>query len=330
MIQKLLLIAALCLTTNLRADPLPTFEDFRRVDRARRQSGQLQTAESLVVTRVDPALLRATAEKNPADWQMQWGAAELITDWTTRRALYESALAGSGTNIAVVTRYALFAARQGDREVAGHWLRHIQQAEPDNLVPWLAAHWLQATGVIHAAVNPPKLTVTATHFRDYAPSSARARIRLLEAAGYSPFSARRLGFMPDTPGPQMARELVNAVRADPTLASGLLRLAQALQEAPPFLLHEFIGQSIEHAIITAGFDTAFNTAKRDRTAAIQERRQELKTLLAEVEHGAAELATEQEMTKYFDDVLAFGEETALDWLRTAPTQSDDAPASAKP
>ena len=54
-----LVAAGISLTSRARADSLPTFEDFRRVDRTRRMTGQMQSEELLKVTRIDPGLIAA-------------------------------------------------------------------------------------------------------------------------------------------------------------------------------------------------------------------------------------------------------------------------------
>ena len=66
------------------AEPLPTFEDFRRMDQIRRLTGQLQTAELLKITRIDPELIAGVVRRGTNDAQLAWGAAELLTD---RRAV---------------------------------------------------------------------------------------------------------------------------------------------------------------------------------------------------------------------------------------------------
>ena len=69
----------------VRAGGLPTFEQFRQVDRVRRMTGQLQTAELLEVTQIKAQLILDTVAKHPADWQIQWGAAELLVEWPTKQ-----------------------------------------------------------------------------------------------------------------------------------------------------------------------------------------------------------------------------------------------------
>src|SRR5436309_12719749 len=106
------------------AASLPTFEDFRRIDRTRRMTGQLQTAELLNVSRIDADLIVRTAQRNAGDARQLWGAAELLVDWPSKRALFEAALLVGGTNAAVATRLACVAAKHGDANVALQWLHH--------------------------------------------------------------------------------------------------------------------------------------------------------------------------------------------------------------
>ncbi len=80
----------------------------------RRMTGQLQTAELLKLTQIDRALVERVAKQGTNDYQLIWGAAELIGDWQTKRALFESALAASGTNLEIALRYACEAAVNHD------------------------------------------------------------------------------------------------------------------------------------------------------------------------------------------------------------------------
>jgi len=121
---------------------LPTYEDFRRVDRVRRLTGQLNTAELLELTRIDPALIAQTAQQHTNDVQALWGAAELTVDWPGKRAYYESALAAGRTNAAVALRFACTAAHRRDFEVAQPWLRYCEKNDSGNLVPWLVEWWV--------------------------------------------------------------------------------------------------------------------------------------------------------------------------------------------
>ncbi len=285
-------------------------------------TGQLQTAELLDVSRIDVQRLIAAAQKNPADWQLQWGAAETLVEWPNKRAFFESALQASGTNIAIVARYALFAAQNRDREVALPWLHHLQKKETDNIVPWLAELWLlvrQPPGSPVPSDDIQKLhpAMWATNFRDYAASAARARVRLLEAAGYTPYSARRLAFMPDIPAPLCARDLMTTTVKEEAGRDILEKSARAMQTGAPFLLYEFIGQSLETALMQSKPLAGTGAEARLRSIELESRRDDLKALLARVEQNVIDIATEQEMVRYFDDVLTFGEENALRRLLTA-------------
>src|SRR5262245_32072069 len=123
--------------TVVFAATLPGFTEFQRIDRARRQSGEMTTDDLLRASTVDPALILKRAEGRP---QLYWGAAELLKDWPQRRAMYERALAATGTNTGIVVRFACAAARQGD-EVASVWLREAQKRDNDNTAPWIAELW---------------------------------------------------------------------------------------------------------------------------------------------------------------------------------------------
>ena len=92
------------LAPAIPAQDLPTYEDFRRVDRLRRMTGRLQTAELLKVTEINRGLIERVAQRATTDYQAVWGTAELIGDWQTKRSLFESALVTSGTNVEVALR----------------------------------------------------------------------------------------------------------------------------------------------------------------------------------------------------------------------------------
>src|SRR5213593_2032186 len=159
----------------LLAASLPTFEDFRRVDRTRRLTGQLQTAELLSVSRIDADLIVRTAARNAGDARQLCGAAELLVDWPRKRTLYEAALLAGGTNMAVATCFACAAAKQGDANVALPWLHFCQQKDGDNVVPWLAELWLmrEQTRPTVLSNSPP---IWATNFRDFSVDAIHARI----------------------------------------------------------------------------------------------------------------------------------------------------------
>lgn len=293
----------------LLAVTLPGFEDFRRIDRSRRMTGQMLTTELLQVSQMNAGLILQTAQRHPDDTNILWGAAELIVDWQQRRALYERALTVSGTNAGIAVRFACAAAQQHDLDVALPWLHECQKRDADNTAPWLAELWLLRERRQTAALSnsPPMWT---SNFRDYSVEASRARCKTLEAAGYSAYAARRLGFSPDSPVVTMARDLCKPPIAEQT--SGLLKeTARALQTRPQFLLSEFVGQTIERALLAQRPDAATSVEVRYRSVEMDQRREELKDLLANLERNTIEYANEAEMVRYFDDVLDIGEEAAM-------------------
>lgn len=307
-------LACCCWPAISRADKLPGFDDFRRVDRSRRLSGQLETEELLQVTRVNPQLILATVAKHPADWQVQWGAAELLVEWPAKQRFYELALSTSGTNEAVALRCACAAAKYRQDALAFSWLHRCQKKDAGNQAPWLVEVWLR-----HQALKGPDLPVEAivtgqppsapTTFRDEGSFAARARIRLLELAGYSPYAARRLGFMPDLYPTVMARELASQPLAE-SAQPFLLGVAKAMQVAPTYLLTELVGQSLEQAALRTVSGPARAEA-RDRSVELDVRRDEIKELIATVGRDAVEFATEEQMVRYFDDLVTVGEQEAM-------------------
>ena len=295
----------------LLAATLPGFEDFRRVDRSRRMTGQMLTAELLHVSQMNAGLLVQTAQRHPDDTNIVWGAAELLVDWQLRRQLFERALSVSGTNAGIAVRFACAAALQHEFNVALPWLRECQRLDADNTAPWLAQLWLAREQVLS---NSP--AIWTTNFRDYSVEASRARIRTLEAAGYSAYAARRLGFAPDSPAVTIARDLCKPPISEQT--SGLLKeTARALQSHPRFLLDEFIGQTIERALLGQRPDATTSVEVRYRGVELDQRREELKGLLASVERNTIDYANEAEMVQYFDDVLNRGEEIAMKRLAEA-------------
>jgi len=326
--RRTLAIFAACLLSSVfcllsSAAPLPGYEDFRRVDRTRRLTGQMLTAELLKVSQMDAELISRTAKEHADDPKMLWGAAELLVDWTGRREFYERALAANGTNVIVATRFVCAAAKQGDAAVALPWLRYCRKQDNDNTVPWLAELWLlRARGQPTVLSNAPP--VWTTNFRDYSVEASRARIRLLEAAGYSRYAARRLGFTPDSPAIVMARDLCKPP-VNETTATLLKDTAQSLQQRPQFLLSEFVGETIERTLMGMRPDADTSVEVRFRSVELDKRREELKDLLAEVEHNTVDFATEAQMVQYFDDVLDKGEETAMKRLAEAVRGKPSAP-----
>ncbi len=297
------------------AQGLPTFEDFRRIDRTRRLTGQLQTAELLSVSQIDASLIKRAAEKRPNDATIVWGAAELLPDWSSKRELFEQALRVSGTNTTVALRLACVAAKVQKFEIARSWLRYCQEKDADNTVPWLVDLWVQRQQKLPLELSKPIETWT-THFRDYSVEASRARIKLLEAAGYSAYTARRLGFNAESVALMMVREMGRPPfegTATPILKSA----AKAMQENPPFLLDELVGQSLERMLLANRRDADTSPQVRLRVMDMDERRDAIKQLLADMERNTIDIATETQMVRYFDDVLTIGEEPAMKRLAEA-------------
>jgi hypothetical protein len=318
--RQLIALAALVLTPGFwlvtsAAQQFPTFEYFRRVDQARRLTGQLQTAELLSVSQIDAGLIRRTAEQHSDDATILWGAAELLSDWSSKRELFERALHVGGTNVAVALRFACVAAKVQKFEIALSWLQQCQEKDADNMVPWLVEMWVQRKQKQPLEQSKPMETWT-THFRDYSVEASRARIKLLETAGYSAYAARRLGFSADSAGLTMVREM-----GKPPLDGAALPIlksaAKAMQENPPFLLDELVGQSLERTLLANRKDADTSPQVRFRVLEMDERRAAIKQLLADMERNTVDLATETQMVHYFDDVLTIGEEPAMHRLADA-------------
>ncbi|HVM59479.1 MAG TPA: hypothetical protein VMV72_01305 [Verrucomicrobiae bacterium] len=314
--------AALFVSPIIFADQLPTFEDFRRVDQMRRTTGQLETAELLRLTQIDRAAIERVARQATNDYQLVWGAAELIGDWPIKRALFESALAASGTNLEIELRYACAAVAHHEPAAALPLLHAVENGDTANIVPWFVefnALQTQARGLADWKMPP----TWAIRYHDYSPEAARARIHTLEAAGYSPYSARRLGFMPDTPVLVMARDCADR-GIDKAAAPLMLRVANAMQDRPTYLVTELVGESLERAVILAGTEQHTNSAPEGvsaeaslRLEQLQRRRDEIKSLLSIIGSNIVDVATEAEMVEYFNNVLALGEELALKRLAEA-------------
>ncbi len=290
------------------AQGLPTYEDFRRVDRVRRLSGQLQTEDLLRVTQVDRLLIQRTASAT-SDFQVKWGAAELVSNWPMKRQLFEKALDASGSNVMVAVRYACLAGQQKDEDTALPLLHFVEKSDEGNVVPWLV-EWrlMQWESKEFAELKVP--TSPTMHYRDYAVEAARARIKLLEAAGYSPYAARRLGFAPDTPVLSIARELADQP-IEKAAAPFLLGAARAMQERPMYLLTELVGETLERAATVAGVEGQTSAETNLRAIELDRRRDEIKALVSSVERNIVDVATEKEMVQYFDDVLSVGEDIAM-------------------
>jgi hypothetical protein len=318
-----LLCSVFCvLSPAVSAQHLPTYEDFRRVDRMRRMTGQLETAELLNLTQIDRPTIERVAQRGTNDYQLTWGAAELIGNWPTKRALFESALATSGTNVDVELRYACAAAANHDPATALPLLRAVEKADTANIVPWFVEFNVllaQNKGLTDWKMPPS----WAIRYHDYAAEAARARIHTLEAAGYSPYSARRLGFMPDMPLLAMARDCAEE-RIDKASVHLLLIVAHAMQDRPVYLVTELVGQSLERAAIQARAENQTNSVPDGTSAEVslrmvelERRRDEIKSLLSAVGVHVVDVATEVEMIEYFDNVLALGEELAMKRLAEA-------------
>jgi len=309
-----LLVVAGGMTARAAAGTLPTFDDFRRIDRERRLTGQLQTDELIKVTQVDPRLMVKTAQLHPDDPRIIWGAAELITDWPAKRILFETALEEDHTNVAVALHYATAAVQHSDFTVAREWLGYCELNDSDNTAPWLVEQWVLRQ--LHLNPKPAHEPEARTSdFRDYSVEATRARTKTLEAAGYSAYSARRLGMKADSAALSMARDLIKP--PIPDVARPLLKdAARSMQEHGTFLLDEFVGQTIEGALLSLRPDASTSVTVRYRFMEMEDRRQALQDLLAQVEHGTVDFTTEAQMVQYFDNVLNEGEETAMKDLMT--------------
>lgn len=296
----------------LLAATLPTFSDFRRIDRDRRTTGRMQTPEYLEIMRPDAALIQKVVAAHPDDPAIVWGAAELLTDWPTRRALFESALRINGTNLSTAVRFADVAARERQLDLALTWYRHCESNDVSNIVPRLGEAWaLRHTG------QPPKLASEglprATDFRDYGVEASYVRIQVLRLAGYSPYAARRLGFTADSMALRIAQEFARPP-VDEAVVSLLKDAAYTMQQHPKFFLTELVGQTLERAVMAQQTGGGTNAAMQARAEELDDRRDVIKEMVATVETNAIELATEEELVAYFDAVLVDGEELAMKWL----------------
>jgi hypothetical protein len=179
----------------------------------------------------------------------------------------------------------------------------------DNTAPWLAELWLLRECRQPAAFsNAPPIWVT--RFKDYSVEASRARIQLLEAAGYSRYAARRLGFSADSNALGMARDLCKP--PVPDAAVPLLKgTAHYLQLRRQFLLSEMVGQTIERGLMGMRTDVETSVEVRYRNVELDKRREEITALLGELERDVVDYASEAEMVQYYNDVLEVGEETAM-------------------
>jgi hypothetical protein len=295
--------------TSAQQRLLPTYDDFRRIDRMRRLNGELQTSELMKVTQIDRRLIQQTALRATNDFQVVWGGAELMGSWPMKRDLFDAALAMSGSNVMVALRYACTAAQQRDEDTAVALLHFAEKKDEGNAVPWLVElRLLQWESKDFAEL---KLPVGWTiHYRDYAVEAARARIKLLEAAGYSPYAARRLGFAPETPVLSAARELTNQP-IEKAAGPFVLSVARAMQDKPMYLLTELVGETLERAATSTGVEGQTSAEANMRAIELDRRRDTIKALVSSVERNAVDIATEGEMVQYFDDVLNLGEDVAM-------------------
>jgi hypothetical protein len=312
---------------NSRSEGLPGFQDFRRIDRMRRLTGQLQSAELLDATRIDPKLVLKTTEEHAGDVQVLWGAAETLLDWPQKRAMYEAAIHVGGTNVDVVLRFGCAAAHHRDFDTALPWFRVIQQRDKGNALPWLVEFWAQRERAAAGTNGPPAiakfpsaLIPDAMQYRDYAADAARARIRLLERMGYSKYAARRLGFMPEPVALWIMRDFATSM-PDDDLQPLLLATARSMQHPPTFLVTELVGQTVERAVLGARANID-RPESRLRVGELDTRRDKLKVLLSRMERDIVDMATETEMVRYFDDVLIEGEEAAMNNLANTVRHSN--------
>lgn len=285
------------------AAALPSFEDFRETDRARRESGQWQSESIGRLLRVEPSRIVDAARKHRADWELQWGAAELLTGWKEKQTQFEIAITSSGTNTAVALRFACAAASEGQDKLALHWLDYCQRHDKTNSVAWLIELWVLRRQGEADRFEP---TGAGPVFRDGADGAARARIRILEAIGYSKYAARRIGFLPKLYAVEMAQELRRG-RYEGYVEQFLAETAKAMQAAPTFLVAELAGQSLESAMWDRQKDSTVKMSRLDELAA---RRTMLRELVEEMEHRV-DVAAEDRMCEYFDDLLLFGEIEAM-------------------
>ena len=189
-------------------------------------------------------------------------------------------------------------------------------------MPWLTELWIQGRRK-QAQIFDTKPPVWATSFHDYSIEATEARVLLLEKVGYSAYSARRLGFKPDSDALLIARELARPPMEEATRIL-LKETADYLQERRQFLLSEMVGESIERTLNTLRPDADSSVTVRVRSEEIEKRRDDLKKLLGEIERDVIDYATEKQMVQYFDDVMALGEEDAMRKLATVvarPTSS---------
>jgi len=288
-----------------KAGDLPSFDDFLQIDRMRRLTGQMQTAELLKVTRMDPELIECVVEQGTNDAVVAWGAAELMSDWPQRRAMFEKALELTSNSVPIALRFACAAARQRDYDLALQWAEFCKAKDADNLVPWLVESWVLVERQQRQQLAQA-LPDWVRNYRDYTVVACQMRIRVLEQAGYSAYSARRLGFKPDSDALLMASELCRSP-VEEMLRKLLRQTAESLERHRQFLVNELVGQTIERTLFASRTDDEA-LVRKDSIAA---RREQIRQQLVDMERNVVEFASESQMVKYFDDVLALGEEEAM-------------------
>ena len=237
--------------------------------------------------------------------------------------MFESALRASSTNVAVALRFACAATQHSDFGPASLWVRHCEQNDPGNTAPWLVELWtLRQQRLPEKLANLPKKR--PTDYRDYSVEATRARIRVLEAAGYPPYSARRLGFRSEWVLLSMARDLCRPPVSDAALPL-LEEAARSMQRQPPFIVTELVGESVERNLLALRQDATTSAEIKTRIDQMDNRREELKALISAVEQNTIDLASEQQMVRYFDEVLVLGEEAAMKTLAIEVRRQADKP-----
>ena len=260
----------------------------------------------MALTRVDPKLLAKVAVENGDDPELLFGLAELGGDWPR-------ALEINHTNSVIALRFACFRATKHNDEAALRWFRYCQTNDTNNVVPWLGEFWvLRRQDKLGDAFRPPG---SATNYRDYAAPAARARVRVLEKAGYTPYAARRIAIMQNTWVEPMVQTL-SRMPVTPGTAPFLSNAARAMERNATFLLTELVGQTLERHVLETMRDAGEEKIVKQLDE-IDDRRDELKRLVSSTERNVIDLATEPEMVQYYDDVLALGEEMAMRRLATA-------------
>lgn len=261
----------------------------------------------MALTHVNPKLIGRVATENSGDPEVLLGVAELRgSDWPV-------ALEAGGTNVVVALRFACASAVKHDDPTALRWFRFCQTNDTGNLVPWLGELWvLRQQGEMPDAFHPP---ARLTEYRDYAIPAARARVRVLERVGCTPYAARRIALMQNTFVESMAQDL-SREQVVRQAAPFLLTAARAMQHRPTFLLTEFVGQTLERAAL-AGTSRTGEEESGMRIEELDARRDELKELVSVTEQRAGDFATEPAMVQYYDDVLSLGEESAMKKLAQA-------------